>query len=226
MRGLAVVVSLLCMVAVVCAEESVLLDADFENADLTGWRVSGDLCVAPAFCAGQPSGKYWIAFSTNSQKGDPITLCGASSVEGMESILQSPYLPLPFAPSQVRVDFDVKFLTNENTTSDLGTDSFLVRLLTMSGPVVIANIDDGGTSPDTKNLKISGDARFHESGCTPTWRYETGMLHVSYYRTFHGEVKARIRSGPVALEFLLNNHFDQNFDSAVVIDNVRFSVFR
>ena len=214
------------MAAVVSAEESVLLDADFDNADLTGWRVSGDLCVAPAFCAGQPSGKYWAAFSTNSQNGDPITLCGTSSVEGMESILQSPYIPLPFAPSQVRVEFDVKFLTNENTTSDLGTDSFLVRLLTMSGPVVIADIDDAGTSPDTKNLKISGDARFHQSDCAPTWRYETGMLHVSYYRGFHDPVKARIGTGPVALQFLLDNHFDQNFDSAVVVDNVRLRVFR
>ncbi len=209
------------------AEDGVLLlDANFENADLSGWRISGDLCVAPSFCAGQPSGRYWVAFSTNNSQGDPITMCGASSLEGLETIFRSPQLPLPFKPGRIRVDFTVKFLTNENTSSDLGTDSFVVRLLTKAGPVVIAAIDDSGAAPGSKNLMIQGESGFHESFCNPTWKYETGYLHVSYYRAFHEPVLSKMASGPIALEFSLSNHFDKDFDSAVVLDDVRLRVYR
>ena len=212
---------------VFCADDGVLLlKADFEDADLSGWRIGGDLCVAPSFCAGQPTGRYWVAFSTNSSQGDPITMCGASSVEGLETILRSPQYPLPFKPGRIRVDFTVKFLTNENTTSDLGTDSFVARLLTKAGPVVIAAIDDSGAAPGSKNLVIQGDAAFHESDCNPTWKYETGVLHVSYYRAFHEPVVSRMATGPVALEFSLINHFDQDFDSAVVLDDIVLRVYR
>ena len=206
------------------AASALLLNADFEDANLSGWRVSGDLCVAPSFCAGQPSGRYWVAFSTNSADHSPITMCGTSSLGGLQSVLRSPDLSLPFKPSRVRVDFKVKFMTNENTTTDLGTDLFIARLLTMSGPVVIAAIDDSGVSPPTKNLTIQGDAKFHESNCNPNWRYETGLLQVSYYRSFHDPVRSRIADGPVALEFSLSNHLDQNFDSAVVLDDVQLRV--
>jgi hypothetical protein len=208
------------------AEERLLLSADFETADLTGWRVAGDVCVASSFCAGQPSGRYWLAFSTNSWKGDPITLCGGSSVEGMESVLRSPYLSVPFRPARIRVDFDVKFLTNENTATDLGTDTFVARLLTMAGPVVIMSIDNSGVSPTSRNLSISGETSFHESACNPNWRYETGLLHVSYYRGFREAVASRMAAGPVAVEFLLGNHYDPNFDSAAVIDNVQLRIYR
>jgi len=221
----------LCLIALIFAiplfaEERLLLSADFENADLTGWRFGGDVCVAGPFCAGQPSGRYWLAFSTNTWKGDPITLCGGSSVEGMESIVRSPYIPLPFRFNQIRIDFDVKFLTNENTTSDLGTDNFIARLLTVAGPVMIMSIDNSGASPGSRNLAITGDAAFHESACNPNWKYETGLLHVSYYRTFHGAVSSRMASGPLALEFVLGNHYDSNFDSAAVIDNVQLRIYR
>jgi len=208
------------------AEERLILSADFENADLTGWRLGGDVCVAGSFCAGEPSGRYWLAFSTNSWKGDPTTLCGGSSVEGLESIVRSPNVPLPFRFNQIRIDFDVKFLTNENTTSDLGTDSFIARLLTMAGPVMIMSIDNSGASPASRNLSITGDAAFHESACNPNWKYETGLLHVSYYRTFHGAVSSRMAAGPLALEFVLGNHYDTNFDSAAVIDNVQLRIYR
>jgi len=229
MKGWAasIVLVLLLSLPVFCAEEGVLLlNADFEDADLSGWRIGGDLCVAPSFCAGQPSGRYWVAFSTNSSKGDPITMCGGSAVEGLETILRSPHLLLPFKPGRIRVDFTVKFLTNENTVSDLGTDSLVVRLLTKAGPVVIAAIDDSGAAPGSRNLVIQGDSTFHESSCNPTWKYETGLLHVSYYRAFHEPVLSKMASGPIALEFSLSNHFDQDFDSAVVLDDVRLRVYR
>lgn len=212
--------------AVSFAEERLLLNADFETADLSGWRVAGDVCVAPSFCAGQPTGRYWLAFSTNSWKKDPITLCGGSSVEGMESALRSPYLSLPFRPDRIRIDFDVKFLTNENTATDLGTDTFMARFLTMAGPVVIMSIDNSGVSPASRNLSISGDTSFHESACNPNWRYETGLLHVSYYRSFREAVASRMAGGPVAIEFLLGNHYDTNFNSAAVIDNVKLRIYR
>ncbi len=222
-----IVLVLFLALPVFCADNEVLLlNADFEDADLSGWRIGGDLCVAPSFCGGQPSGRYWVAFSTNSAKGDPITMCGASSVEGMETILRSPSFPLPFKPGRIRVDFTVKFLTNENTASDLGTDTFLVRLLTKAGPVVIAAIDDSGAAPESKNMVIQGDSSFHESACNPTWKYETGLLHISYFRAFHEPFLSGMAAGPMALEFSLSNHFDQDFDSAVVLDDIRLRVYR
>lgn len=208
------------------ADGKLLLNATFDDADLTGWRTAGDLCVAPSFCAGEPSGHYWVAFSTNDAPSDSITMCGGSAVQGMQSVLRTPDLPLPFKPSRIKIDFKVKFLTNENTGTDLGTDDFLVRLLTMAGPVAIASIDDSGASPDSKNLKIKGDTTLHESSCNPNWKYETGLLQVSYYRTFREPVTSKMATGPIALEFSLNNGFDQNFDSAVVLDDVQIRVYQ
>jgi hypothetical protein len=221
---------LICMALAVPAmaapREVVLLNADFDNADLTGWRQSGDLCVAPAFCAGEPSGNYWIAMSTNSSQSDSITMCGSSSLDGLQSTLRSPDLPLPFKPSRIRVDFKIKFLTNENTTTDLGTDLFTARLLTMAGPVVLMAVDDSGASPESKNLTVKGDTTFRDSDCKANWKSETGMLQVSYYRSFRPDVLSRMAEGPIALEFTLSNEFDQDFDSAVVLDDVQIRVYR
>jgi hypothetical protein len=207
------------------AESELLLNAGFDDANLTGWRTAGDLCVAPAFCAGEPSGRYWIAMSTNDAEGDSQTMCGTSSLGGLSSLLRSPDLPLPFKPSRIRVDFKIKFLTNENTSTDLGTDLLTVRLLTMAGPLVLAAFDDSGASPGSKNLSISGDAAFKASDCSSNWRYETGLLQVSYYRTFRDPVRSKMAEGPVALEFALTNEFDRDFDSAVVIDDVQLRVY-
>jgi hypothetical protein len=208
------------------SREVILLNADFDNADLSGWKQSGDLCVAPAFCAGEPSGSYWVALSTNSSKGDPITMCGTSSLEGLQTVLRSPDLPLPFKPSRIRVDFKIKFLTNENTSTDLGTDLLTVTLLSMAGPVVLMAVDDSGPSPGSKNLTVLGDPSFRESSCSANWRYETGMLQVSYYRSFRNSVLSRMADGPLAIEFSLSNQFDQDFDSAVVLDDVQVRVYR
>lgn len=202
-----------------------LLNADFDSADLTGWRTAGDLCVAPAFCAGEPSGRYWVALSTNHSPDDSITMCGSSSVGGLQTILRTPDLLLPFKPSRIRVDFKVKFLTNENPFTDLGTDSFVVRLLTKAGPIVIASMDDSGASPGSRNLTVEGNSHFVESSCIPNWHYETGLLRVSYYRTFREPVVSKMASGPVALEFSLSNHYDQDFDSAVVLDDVQLRIY-
>jgi hypothetical protein len=223
---LAISVLLLLLAAVPSFAQNgrLLLDANFDTADLKGWRTAGDLCVAPSFCGGDAPGRYWVAMSTNNQD-DSITLCGSSSMGGLETTLRSPDIPLPFRPSWIRVDFKIKFLTNENTSSDLGTDSLIVRLLTTTGPIVVAAFDDSGASPDSKNLTIRGDTNFHESRCTPTWRYETGLLQVSYYRAFHEPFLSRMAEGPVALEFALSNHFDKDFDSAVVIDDVQIRAF-
>jgi len=207
------------------AEEQVLLNTNFDDADLSGWKVAGDLCVAPSFCAGEAPGKYWVAFSTNNEE-DSITMCGASSVEGLESVLRSPSLAFSGKPSWIRVDFKVKFLTNENTSTDLGNDTFLVRLLTVGGPVVLAAFDDSGAAPESKNLLIQGETRFRESKCNPTWKYETGLLQVSYYRSFREPFRTAMASGPLAIEFSLSNHFDKNFDSAVVIDDVQLRVYQ
>ena len=204
------------------AGERVLLNANFDDADLTGWKMAGDLCVAPAFCAGEPDGKYWVAFSTNDNE-DSITMCGSNSVGGMESILRTPYLALEKGESQIRVDFKIKFLTNENTTTDVGNDSFIVRLVTLAGPVVVAAFDNSGAAPGSLNLVVRGDSSFHPSPCASNWKYETGMLQVSYYRSFREPFLSRMISGPVAVEFALTNQFDKNFDSAVVIDDVHVS---
>ncbi|HEY4491481.1 MAG TPA: hypothetical protein VI958_05740 [Acidobacteriota bacterium] len=216
---------LLIATSVFAEDGELLLNAGFDDANLNGWRISGDLCVAPSFCAGEPSGRYWVAFSTNNA-ADPITMCGSASIGGLQSILRSPDLVLPFTPSKIRVEFNLKFLTNENTDTDLGADNFVVRLLTMAGPVVIAAFDDSGASPGSKNLNIAGATAFVESLCRPTWRHETGVLHVSYYRTFRPEVSKRMKQGPVALEFALENQFDEDFDSAVVLDDVQLRVYR
>lgn len=205
---------------------AILLQTGFEDVSLSGWRWAGDLCVTEAFCAGVPSGKYWVALSTNQADGDPFTMCGNSSLGGLQTVLRSPDLPLPFKPARIRVDFDLKFLTNENTVTDLGNDSFTIRLLTMAGPVNIASIDDAGPSPNSKNLEIRGDPSFQESACNSHWKYETGMLHVSYYRTFREPVRTKMATGPVAIEFVLTNQFDPNFDSAVVLDDVKIQVYR
>lgn len=207
------------------ADGKLVLDANFDDADLTGWRTVGDLCVAPSFCAGEPSGRYWVAFSTNHSESDAITMCGSSSLQGLQTILRSPDLPLPFKPSRIRVDLKVKFLTNENTTTDLGTDNFDIRLLTAAGPVLIASIDDSGASPGSQILKIRGDSRFHESSCSPNWKYETGLLQISYFRTLRDPFRSRMAEGPIALEFALQNDFDQDFDSAVVLDDVQIRVY-
>lgn len=207
------------------SRDAVLLDATFDNADMGGWRTSGDLCVAPAFCAGRPSGQYWVAMSTNST-GDAMTMCGFSSLGGVQSILRSADLPLPFVPARFRVQFKVKFLTNENPTTDLGTDALTVRLLTMAGPVVITSIDDSGPSPGSKNLVVRGDTAFRDSECSSNWRYETGMLEITYDRTFRESVRKKMSEGPIAIEFSLANQFDTDFDSAVVLDDVRVQVFR
>src|SRR3990172_8165206 len=106
-----VILVLLLSVPLHAGNEVILLDAGFDDADLAGWRTSGDLCVAPSFCAGTPSGRYWVAFSTNNA-ADPITMCGSNSAGGLQSILRSPDLLFPFEPSQIRIDFQVKFLTN------------------------------------------------------------------------------------------------------------------
>jgi hypothetical protein len=204
------------------AEERVLLNATFDDADLTGWKLAGDLCVAPAFCAGQPDGKYWVAFSTNSDE-DSITMCGSTSVGGMESILRTPYMALKKGETRIRVDFKVKFLTNENSGTDVGNDSFIVRLVTLAGPIVIGAFDNSGVAPDSKNLIIRGESRFHPSPCASNWKYETGMLQVSYYRSFREPFLSQMVAGPVALEFALMNQFDKDFDSAVVIDDVHVS---
>jgi len=225
MRWGLILACLMLLSGIAIADGRLLLNATFDDADLSGWRTAGDLCVAPAFCAGEPSGRYWVAFSTNEASADSITMCGSSSVGGIQSVLRTPDLPLPFKPSRIRIDFKVKFLTNENTGTDLGTDDFLVRLLTMAGPVAIASIDDSGASPDSKNLKIKGDATLRESNCNPNWKYETGLLQVSYYRTFREPVPSKMATGPIALEFSLNNGFDQNFDSAVVLDDVQIRVY-
>jgi hypothetical protein len=224
----AAIVCFLLMAGVVFAgpRDAVLLNADFENADLTGWRTSGDLCVAPAFCAGQPTGRYWIAMSTNNSDLDGMTLCGFSSLGGVQSTLRSSDLPLPFAPARIRVRFKVKFLTNENPTTDLGTDALTVRLLTMAGPVVITSLDDSGPSPESKNLSVRGDSGFRESSCSSNWRSETGMLEITYDRTFRQSVRNKMAEGPIAIEFSLANQFDTNYDSAVVLDDVQVQVFR
>lgn len=206
-------------------EEALLLNANFDDADLTGWKLAGDLCVAPSFCAGEPQGKYWVAFSTNNEQ-DPITMCGSNSVGGVESVLRTPYLALPENASRIRVDFKIKFLTNENTSTDLGNDSFVVQLLTMAGPVILAAFDDSGAAPDSRNFTVRGDTTFRESRCSPTWKYETGLLQVSYYRSFREPFRSRMTSGPVAVEFSLSNHFDKDFDSAVVIDDVQVRAYR
>jgi hypothetical protein len=207
------------------AEERLLLSANFDDADLTGWKAAGDLCVAPAFCGGEPSGKYWVAFSTNNEE-DPITMCGSNSIGGVESVLRTPDLAVPANFSRIRVDFKIKFLTNENTATDLGNDSFIVRLLTSNGPVILAAFDDSGAAPDSRNLTVHGDATFRESKCSPTWKYETGMLQVSYYRSFREPFRTHMTSGSIALEFSLSNYFDKNFDSAVVIDDVQIRAYR
>lgn len=213
-------------VAFAASRDAVLLNADFENADLSGWRTSGDLCVAPAFCAGAPAGRFWIAMSTNNTESDGTTLCGFSSLGGVQSILRSSDLPLPFAPARIRVQFKVKFLTNENPTTDLGTDALTVRLLTMAGPVVITSLDDSGPSPGSKNLSVRGDAEFRESNCSSNWRFETGMLEITYDRAFRQSVREKMAKGPIAIEFSLANQFDTNYDSAVVLDDVQVEVFR
>jgi hypothetical protein len=217
---------LLAVATTVFADDGVLLlNSSFDDANLAGWRVSGDVCVAPSFCAGEAFGRYWVALSTNNA-ADPITMCGSASVGGLQSILRTPDLVLPFNPSRIRVEFKMRFLTNENTGTDLGSDNFVVRLLTMSGPVILAAFDDSGASPPTKNLSITGATTFTESSCRPTWRYETGVLHISYYRTFRSEIAERMKQGPIALEFSLENHYDQDFDSAVVLDDVQIRVYR
>ena len=213
-------------VASSAGREAILLNATFDDATLTAWRTAGDLCVAPAFCAGEPSGQYWVAMSTNNSASDSITMCGFSSVGGIQSALRSPDLPLPFKPARIRVEFKVKFLTNENPTTDLGTDSLVIRLLTMAGPVVIAALDDSGASPGSKNLGITGDPAFRESNCSVNWRYETGMLEVVYDRTFRDDVRSKMAEGPMAIEFSLANQFDADFDSAVVLDDVQVRVYR
>ena len=156
---------------------------------LAGWRIAGDVCVAPVFCAGEPSGRYWVALSTNDDK-DTLTMCGGSSLQGIQSVIRSPNLPVSFKPSRIRIDFKVKFLTNENTSTDLGTDLLTVRLLTMAGPVVVAAFDDSGASPGSKNLMIRvmilfGRANVQEIG---------NMKRVCYrYRTivhFDGSVRS------------------------------------
>jgi hypothetical protein len=224
MRGTFILASaFLFLFSIAFAQEQILLNANFDDADLSGWKMAGDLCVAPSFCAGEAPGKYWVAFSTNNEE-DSITMCGANSVAGLESVLRSPSLAFGGKPSRIRVDFKVKFLTNENTSTDLGNDTFIVRLLTVGGPVVLAAFDDSGAAPESKNLVIRGDARFRESTCSPTWKYETGFLQVSYYRSFREPFRSTLSSGPLAIEFSLSNHFDKNFDSAVVIDDVRLSV--
>jgi hypothetical protein len=207
------------------SRESILLNADFDQADMTGWRLSGDACVTTAFCAGRPSSRYWVALSTNSADKDSITMCGASSVGGLQTILRSPDIPLPFKPQRIRVEFNVKFLTNENTATDLGTDTLTIRLLTMAGPVHIASIDDSGASPGSKNLVIRGDSTFRDSECHSQWKHETDMLHVSYYRTFREPVRTMMAAGPMAIEFALTNNFDSDFDSAAVLDNVQIRVY-
>ena len=205
------------------ATEQLLLDATFENAELFGWKVSGDLCVAPSFCAGNPSGKYWVALSTNNEE-DPITMCGSSSTEGLTTLLRSPNLVFHGRPSRIRVDFKIKFLTNENTTTDLGNDSLIVRLLTAGGPVVLAAFDDSGASPESKNLVMRGNSNFRESSCNSNWKWETELLEVTYYRSFRDPFRSRMAEGPIAIEFSLSNHFDKNFDSAVVIDDLQVRV--
>jgi len=214
--------TILLFATVLYAHERELLNATFDDADLAGWKLAGDLCVTSSFCAGQPDGKYWVAFSTNNE-GDSMTMCGANSVGGMESILPPPYMAFAKGESQIRMDFKVKFLTNENTGTDIGTDSFNVRLLTVAGPVAIAAFDNSGAAPDSINFVVRGDRSFHESPCASNWKYQTGMLQISYYRTFRDPFLSRMLSGPIALEFALTNHFDQQFDSAVVIDDVHVS---
>jgi hypothetical protein len=203
--------------------EQLLLNATFDDASLHGWKVAGDLCIAPSFCAGAPSGSYWVALSTNNAD-DPITLCGYNSLGGLSSTLRSPNLAFNGKPSRIRLDFKVKFLTNENTDTDLGNDSLTVRILTTAGPIVVAAFDDSGATPKSQNLAIDGDREFRESGCNPTWKYETGLLQVSYYRSFREPFRSEMASGPLAIEFSLANHFDTDFDSAVVIDDVQLRV--
>jgi hypothetical protein len=95
----------------------------------------------------------------------------------------------------------------------------------MAGPVVIAAFDDSGASPGSKNLIITGDDKFRESKCSGNWKYETGLMQVSYYRTFRGSVRSRMGDGPMAIEFSLNNQFDSDFDSAAVIDDVQVRIY-
>jgi hypothetical protein len=207
----------------VFAEEQLLLNATFDDADLHGWKIAGDLCVAPAFCGGEPFGKYWLALSTNNDE-DPITMCGSNSVAGLQTVLRSPNLAFRGKPSRIRVDFKIKFLTNENTDTDLGNDSLSVTVLTSAGPIVIAAFDDSGASPGSTNLTIGGDPSFRESRCSPTWKYETGVLQVSYYRSFRDPFRSLMAAGPIAIEFLLNNRFDTDFDSAVILDDIQLRV--
>ena len=207
----------------VFAEEQLLLNATFDDADLHGWKIAGDLCVAPAFCGGEPFGKYWLALSTNNDK-DPITMCGSNSVAGLQTVLRSPDLAFRGKPSRIRVNFKIKFLTNENTDTDLGNDSLSVTVLTSAGPIVIAAFDDSGASPGSTNLTIEGDPNFRESRCSPTWKSETGVLQVSYYRTFREPFRSLMAAGPIAIEFLLNNRFDTDFDSAVILDDIQLRV--
>jgi hypothetical protein len=208
----------------VFGDEQLLLNANFDDADLLGWKVAGDLCVAPAFCAGIPSGKYWVALSTNNDQ-DAITMCGSSSVGGMQTVFRSPQLPFQGKPSRIRVDFKVKFLTNESTGTDLGNDRLTVTVLTAAGPIVIAAFDDSGAAPESKNLVIRGEQRFQPGACSTVWKHETGLLQVSYDRSFRDPFRSAMARGPLAIEFSLNNQFDPDFDSAVLIDDVQLRVF-
>src|SRR5262245_31785897 len=99
--AVALLVLSFCSVAFSASQEAELLNATFDNADITAWRTAGDLCVAPAFCAGTPSGQYWIAMSTNNSGSDSLTMCGFSSVGGVQSVLRSPDLVVPFRPNRI-----------------------------------------------------------------------------------------------------------------------------
>jgi hypothetical protein len=52
------------------------------------------------------------------------------------------------------------------------------------------------------------------------------MLEIVYDRTFRLSDRKRMAEGPMAIEFSLANQFDMDFDSAVVLDDVRIRIFR
>ncbi len=156
-----------------------------------------------------------------------------TAVNGITSTIQSPPFSLArtfgtitFAPSIIKVTFNVRFSTDESVTAPvfIMPDHFLARLITAAGPYNILMIDPNGpqlgsvASPTT----VTGFTGFTPANADFGLSNGTGTLTVTstFYPT--GATAAKIKANPQAfLRFVIANDDVAALTSAACVFNIR-----
>ncbi len=152
----------------------------------------------------------------------------ASSILTPTFSLARSFGTIVFAPSIIKVTFNVRFSTNELVTAPVAAfpDHFLARLITAAGQYNILTIDPNGPQLGSvaSTTSVTGFAGFSNANADFGLLNGTGTLTVTstFYPT--GATAAKIKANPQAfLRFVIANDDDDSieFRSAACVFNIK-----